>query len=90
MNNYKNRLETISNRAAAIGEKAECGQVTARDIAELAELYQQALDFMDELIDEPYINPDLLARVDGVTIKFANADVLATWITEAIYGKQAQ
>jgi hypothetical protein len=77
----------ISARAAAIGAKAQAGQATQRDIAELAELYQQAIDAIDELIDEPYQAPDLLARIDGgTTVKFADADKLATWISGVMHG----
>jgi hypothetical protein len=82
-----NRFTAISERAAKIGAKAEAGQATHRDLAELAELYQQTMDGIDELMDEPYKEPALIARIDGQSaVKFSDAEAMAKWITGVIHG----
>lgn len=80
------KFASIGERAAELAHRAEAGQVTARDVAELMELYQQAIDGIDELIDNQPVETPLIARLDGQTaLKFdRDAEALAQWITGAM------
>lgn len=76
----KARFDAIFERMA---ELTQLENTTARDVAEAAELVQQAIDLLDESADNLKPEPALIARIDGETsIKFANADGLAAWLAQ--------
>ncbi len=77
-------MNSIAERATALTKKAESWQFKSRDLAELMELYQQAIDGIDELADNLPASSSipLIVRLDGkIVIKFdRDADAMARWI----------
>lgn len=79
-------FRAIFDQSEQIGRKAQAWQATGRDLAALAELYQQAIDQIDELIENQPGEAPLIARVDGQTsVKFQDAEAMARWITGVIH-----
>ena len=49
---YRPQFKEIFRQAGEIGDKAERGQATARDMALLADLYQKYIDLSDQILEE--------------------------------------
>jgi len=81
--NIELELKAVSER---VTQRAEAGQVSAREIAALLECYHSYTDLWERLEETIFDgrmewNDAVTVKVDGKTIKFDDIDQVAEWLT---------
>lgn len=80
--------QELKDITSAIMKRAEMGQATQREIAEVLEAWAKLDDLYTDIQDRCMLDgmftDGVTAKIDGVTVKFENTDGLAEWLSNGL------